>query len=281
MAPDQFIITVINLLIFFFIILVAKYVYGWLHPHFNLQNQLPEKDNPALAFAVTGYYLGLTFIIGGAIHTAGSGLLTNTIQLVFYGLIGIILLNLSSMVNDKLILRKFANLKMVVVDRNTGTGVVVGANYLANGIIMFGALSGPGSTLATAIVFWLIGQITLIIAVTIYDLITPFELQAEIEKDNIAVSISVAGVLIGIGLLIASAINVEFISWSDHFSRIGYYFAGGVIMLPVLRFISDKTILAGRRLTDELVNLEVPNTGAGLLEAFLYVGTALIIGWTI
>jgi hypothetical protein len=39
--------------------------------------------------------------------------------------------------------------------------------------------------------------------------------------------------------------------------------------------------LPGRKLTDEIINQEKPNVGAGLIEAFAYVAAAILITWSI
>ena len=46
-----------------------------------------------------------------------------------------------------------------------------------------------------------------------------------------------------------------------------------------VRLLTDKLLLPGVKLDDELVAQEEPNLGAGLIEAFSYVAAALLIGW--
>jgi hypothetical protein len=48
-----------------------------------------------------------------------------------------------------------------------------------------------------------------------------------------------------------------------------------------MRVFADKILLPGRNLTDEIVNQDKPNIGAGLIEAFAYVGSAVLIVWSI
>jgi len=50
-------------------------------------------------------------------------------------------------------------------------------------------------------------------------------------------------------------------------------------MLPVARVLTDKILLPGQKLTDELVNQEKPNIGAGIIEAFAYIGGSVLITW--
>ena len=51
----------------------------------------------------------------------------------------------------------------------------------------------------------------------------------------------------------------------------------GLLFLPLVRWLTDKILLPGRNLTDELINQEKPNTGAGLIEAFAYIGGSVLI----
>jgi hypothetical protein len=46
-----------------------------------------------------------------------------------------------------------------------------------------------------------------------------------------------------------------------------------------MRFITDKILLPGQNLTDEIINQEKPNIGAALVEAFAYIGGSVLITW--
>jgi hypothetical protein len=46
-----------------------------------------------------------------------------------------------------------------------------------------------------------------------------------------------------------------------------------------MRLVTDKILLPGERLTDEIVNQEKPNVGAALVEAFAYIGGSVLITW--
>ncbi|MCK5700828.1 MAG: DUF350 domain-containing protein, partial [Cyclobacteriaceae bacterium] len=55
----------------------------------------------------------------------------------------------------------------------------------------------------------------------------------------------------------------------------------GLIFLPIARFIADKILLPGQKLTDELINQEKPNIGAAIIEAFAYIGGSVLICWSL
>ncbi|MFQ5633598.1 MAG: DUF350 domain-containing protein, partial [bacterium] len=173
------------------------------------------------------------------------------------------------------------NTKEIITDKNAGTGIVVSATYIATGLIIAGALSGEGGDLITGAVFWILGQTALVIAGLVYNFITPFDIHNEIEKDNVAVGVAFAGVIIAIGVIAGTAVGGDFVSWQENLSFFGTEVLFGLIMLPVIRIVTDKLLLPGQKLTDELVNQEHPNIGAGAIEAFSYIAAAMLIGWVI
>jgi len=269
----------------FVIFFLGKVVYQWLNKSFNVKEELVEKDNVAFAFAHVGYFIGLLLAIGSAIVGPTRGLANDMIDIFAYGILAIILLNLSIWINDKIILRKFSVKKEIITDRNAGSGIIEGAVSVASGLIIFGAVSGETEMggwahgFLTAVVFWAFGQIALIIAAAIYQLITPYDVHEHIEKDNVAVGIGFAGALVAIANLIRFGIAGDFDGWLPTFTEAGFELALGIVLLPVMRFLTDKILLPGQRLTDEIVNQEKPNIGAAVIEAFAYIGGSVLITW--
>ncbi|HFE64500.1 MAG TPA: DUF350 domain-containing protein [Caldithrix sp.] len=281
MTIDQIVSALVYLISVFILFLIGKWVYDKLNPRFVLRVQLVEKDNVAVALAVVGYYLGLVFAVGGVLEGPSAGILEDLIDIFFYGIAAIVLLNLSGFINDKIVLYKFDNVKEIIEDRNAGTGAVLAGNYIAIGLIVSGAISGEGGDLITAAAFWILGQVILIIAGFLYNLITPFDVHAEIEKDNVAVGVSFAGMFIAIGNVIRIGLAGDFVSWQYNLLQLFGFVVFGLIMLPVLRWVTDKMLLPGVKLTDELVNQETPNIGAAAIEAIAYIAASFLIGWVL
>lgn len=274
---------VVYIMVAFTIFLIGKFIYQLLHPSFKVKEELVKKDNFAFAIAHVGYYIGLLFAIGSAIVGPSNGLLTDVIDIVVYGLLAIVLLNISIFLSDYLILRKFSVRKEIIEDQNAGTGVVEGAVSVASGLIIFGAVSGESENLLfgilTAVVFWAFGQLALIITTRIYNWITPYNLHEHIEKDNVAVGVGFAGAIIAIANLIRFGLTGDFEGWLPTFTEASFELVVGLILLPVMRLITDKILLPGERLTDEIINQEKPNVGAALIEAFAYIGGSVLITW--
>ncbi len=262
------------------LLVIGKWVYDGLHRRFVLRIELVEKDNLAVALAVAGYYLGLTIVLGGVVSGPASfSVLDDVIGLVTFGLLAIVLLNLSAWINDKVVFSRFDNEKEIVEDRNAGMGAVEGGNYIAVGLITAGAMSGEGGLLP-GLVFWVSGLVALIVAGLLYDKITSYDLHDQIEKDNVAVGVAFAGVLIGFGNIIRLAGEGDFVSWNESLTEFGYYMIVGLILLPLVRLFADKVLLPGASLSDELVK-ERPNLGAGVIEAVTYLAASMLIGLTL
>ena len=274
---DNGLTAIIYLTCSFTLFFIGKIAYQLIHRNINVKSELVEKDNLAFAVAHTGYFVGLLLAICSAVIGPSRDLVTDIIDIFTYGGISIVLLNLSVIINDRIVLRKFSVFKEIIEDRNVGTGVVEAASAVATGLIILGAVSGEGGSWITAAVFWLSGQVLLLLTAFIYNLITPYDLHEYIEKDNIGAGIGFAGALIAIGNLIRFALMPDFESWIESYINIGVDVGIGLIFLPVVRFLTDKILLPGRNLTDEIINQEHSNIGAALVEAFAYIGGSVLI----
>ncbi|RUT78061.1 DUF350 domain-containing protein [Ancylomarina longa] len=274
---------VVYLMVAFVIFLIGKFVYQLLHPSFKVRDELVKKDNFAFALSHVGYYVGLLLAIGSAIVGPSNGLVTDVVDIAVYGVLAIVLLNCSIFLSDLLMLRNFSIRKEIIEDQNAGTGVVEGAVSVASGLIIFGAVSGESGGLLfgilTAVVFWAFGQLALIITTRFYNWITPYNIHEHIEKDNVAVGIGFAGAVIAIGNLIRFGLTGDFQGWLPSFTETSFELLVGLILLPVMRLVTDKILLPGEKLTDEIINQEKPNIGAALIEAFAYIGGSVLITW--
>ncbi|VEN74177.1 conserved membrane hypothetical protein [Candidatus Desulfarcum epimagneticum] len=267
---------------FYVIFFIGKVVYDLLHRKFNLNVELVEKDNDALALALAGYYMGLILAIGGTLAGPGDGgVWEDLADLAVYGPLGIVLLNLSGFVCDKLILHKFCMTEELIRDRNAGTGSVAAGVSVASGFIIFGAVQGQGGNIWTVMAFWAIGQIMLILAGKIYNLITPYDLHDEIEKDNVAAGVSFAGALIAMGMVVGLAGESDFESFGQSLPDYLFYAVLGLVLLPLIRLLTDKILLPAVKLSHEIAGQEKPNVGAAYIEAFSYIAGALIIYWCV
>jgi uncharacterized membrane protein YjfL (UPF0719 family) len=281
MDLDNLVSAAIFIIVFFIFFFIGKVINDLLHREYKLNFELVEKDNTALALAVVGYYFGLVLAIGGTIAGPSVGLVEDLYDLAIYGILSIILLNISWFLCDKLILYKFRVSEELIRDHNQGTGVVSAGISVASGFIIYGAVSGEGGSIWTVLVFWALGQILLILAGLVYELITPYNIHEEIEKDNVAAGVSFAGALVSVGIIIGLAGEGDFTAWSIDLPVYIGFAVLGLILLPIIRLLTDKVLLPTVKLSDEISAQEKPNVGAAYIEAFSYIAAAFIISWCV
>jgi len=131
----------------------------------------------------------------------------------------------------------------------------------------------------SSIGFWLLGQLLLLLTTYVYNAILPYNIHNEIEKDNVAAGMGFAGALVALSILISYGTKGDFEGWPTHLQTIFFDVLIGLILLPIARWITDWILLPGERLTDEIINQKHPNKGAALVEAFAYIGGAVLITW--
>ena len=77
--------------------------------------------------------------------------LNELIGILLFGLISIILLRLSMVINDWIILYKFKITHEITKEKNVGTGYVVGGMCIATGLMLSGVLSGESEGISKLI----------------------------------------------------------------------------------------------------------------------------------
>lgn len=260
------------------LVFIGRVVYKLFHLKLNTRDQLLEKDNLAFSISYVGYYIGIVLAIGSALFGEHVSLQADLIAIAIYGLGAILLLNISQIINEFIIFSKFNVRKEILEDENEGTGLIEAASYIATGLLILGASKGANDNLMI-VAYWGIAQVAIILSSFFYNIITPYDIHKEIEKDNVAVGVGYAGSFVAVSIVLSYAVSFSYDSYAEAFTTLGILFAIALIAMPITRFITDKVILPGRSLKAELVEQEKPNIGCGLIEAMAYISTALLITW--
>ena len=264
---------------------IGKIVFKLSNAKTDITAELVHKDNFAFILSYVGYFVALVIVVDGTILGESLGFYTDLAHIGLYGILGIVLLQISTRISNRLILPNFDIKKEILLDKNNGTGVIEASIYVSNALLLHGALIGESTSLQegiiTFITYWFIGNSMLIAASKIYTVWVRFDVHKEIEADNVAVGVSFSGAILAIGIVIMNALIDPFIDWTTTIIDVLLQTVLGIILLPIMRFITDKVLIPERNLTDEIINQEKPNIGAGLIEAFAYVGSAILITWSI
>ncbi len=75
------------------------------------------------------------------------------------------------------------------------------------------------------------------------------------------------------------AFAAEFQNWLISFSQYGLILLFSLVSLIAIRWLADLILVPGVKISDEIVRQEVPNLGAGLIEAFAYIAASFLIAW--
>ena len=249
---------------------------------YKIDEELTSKNNAAVGVALAGYYIGLAIAIAGVVMAPESGdFWTDMRDVAIYSLIAIVLLNISALVNDKLILYKFDNQKELVDDRNAGTGATMAGSYLATGLIVNAAVSGEmiggwWKGLIACLVFFALGQVVLVLAGLWYQLITKYDIHKVIGEDNnVAAGVGFGGFLFAIGYVLRAAMTGASVSWATDLVSFALYVVIALILLTIARLITDKVFLPRAKISDEIGSQG--NIAAASIAAAIYIAIAVLI----
>lgn len=238
-----------------------------------------KKGNKAVAFSVSGYLIAAIIVVMAALMGPQIDFVEGLKQFLGYSILGIMLLNVSRVINDKVILRKFCNVKELTEDQNMGTAAVEFGSYVASGLVVAGAVHGSGGGVVTAIAFFFLAQIFLVLFSFLYDFITPFKVHDEIEKDNVAVGLSFGGALVAVGIIMFKGTVGDFVSWTHNLANFGLSVGLSVVMLPTIRFVFDKLFLFRINLNQSLS--QERNVAVALIESTGLVLFAVLIYYVV
>ncbi len=252
-----------------------------------------DDGNIAIGLRRAGLYLGIAIALSGAMKGPSQGFFIDIIQLAIDGIIITGFMFTSRFINDFIMLGHLNNDKECVkiflqpngseVTGNTAVGVVEAGMFIATGFILNGSISGGGGTfiqgIASAILFFIVGQITLLIFGLLYELITPFNVRDEIKNNNLAAGIGLGGVLIALGIILMASISGPFTGWSNDLVSFGIYAVFGIVMLLIFRKIADRILLPTTDIATEVK--EDKNVAALIVIQSALNAIAIIIAFSI
>ena len=265
--------SIIYLIISSLLIILSKYTFDKVS-QYKIEEQIKENNfSPVIVFI--GYITGIIIILIGAYAgPSAARFRIDLLMFVLYSLVGILLMNLSNIITDKCLLYKFSTKKEIIEDKNVGTAAVHFGIYMATGLIISACVNGEYGGILSSIVYYVLGMVFLFLFFKIYDIITPYSIHEELEKDNYAVGIALAGNIIAIGLILMKATLGDI---ADIQQNIILYFidlSSIILLLPSLRFILGNVLIKSININTEIKN---NNIAAGLIEFVTIIGFTLLI----
>jgi len=249
--------------------------------HESMTQALTQRDNAGIGIALAGYLFGVIMIVTDVLSGPGhSDWIKDAMWVGIYGIGGILFLIFVSTIELRWILSKDA-LK-ACREGNTAAGIAIAASYIATSQVIAATVSGEGTggTFVTAIVFFLVGQITLLIFTALFRILTAYKDTEEILNGNIAAALSYAGVMIAVSIIVSNSIRGDFTDYETSLKDFGFAMIGVVALYPIRQFLVQGVLLgAGFTLYGGALDNEISrdkNVSAGAIEAMTYVASAIL-----
>jgi uncharacterized membrane protein YjfL (UPF0719 family) len=238
--------------------------------------------NVAQRLLRVGQVLG-TFLVAAAVVkncVEGESVGRDVIWAAAFGAVGVLLVSLTGHLGVRMLLEH--RLPHEIARGNAAAGLAAGAHYVATSIVTSRAMAGSDlRSLGLAITFFVIGQVTLHLFVTLFRALTTYDDAEQIAGENMAAALSYAGLAIAVAIVIARAVDGDFTGWLTSLKGYGGVLASALALYPV-RQLFVQTLLLRAPLTlrggrlDTAIAVE-RSEGLGALEAASYVATALSI----
>lgn len=239
-------------------------------------NQLTKQKRQtlALSFRQGGLFLGSAFALYGILHGYSRGYFEDLQLIAFYGIFSTVGIFISLYINNKIILPRINN-TLEINRNNIAVGLTEFGTTLGTGLIMMGAMTGDGSLL-TAVVFFLLGQLMLVVISYIYELVTPYKIVEAIKNNNVSAGIMLGGVQIAMGVLLSHSVSGDFVNWNTDLIGFAISATSGVILIALLfnKFV-DKIFLPNIKVNEEVA--EGTHEADIVLAAIVKISLAILV----
>lgn len=247
---------------------------------FSFHDELTERDNPAFGICLGGYVLGIAAALTGVFPATGTGVARAAVDMTTGGVMAILLLRASMVINDRLILNRFSINVEMLRDRNLGAGAAVAGSSLGTGLVLAGALTGESLSWLHSVrdiaIYWAAGQALFVAGGWAFCRTAGYDVQKTMEDDNnTAAGLSLGGFLAALGVLLWAVLQN---ASSDLLLELQLIVAAAVLGLPLLllaTILTQKLLLPRINLPKEIAVDK--NSAAGVICATASLATALLL----
>ena len=270
-------------------ICALRYGSAWLFG-VDSRDELAEKDNLGFALALAGGAVAAALILAAAGEGAPAASFAEELgEVAAYTALGLVLLKLGMLLNDRAVFHRFS-VREAIKAGNAAAGTVQGANLVAVGVLIHGAIGwaegGLVQALASVAVVFFLAQLVVLGATRARGAIYArrhggASWQSAIEGGNTALGVRYAGHLLGTALASSSAGGMAGYAAGAGGAAIAAYAAWlvwAVILAAVLlglSMLAQRVILHGVDVVEEVDRQR--NTGVAAIEAAVFVGVGLVI----
>ena len=277
-------ILLIDLAIAVLMIAGLRYIRG-LVTNVDSTEELASKDNYAFGVAMAGGTIALALMLTGAVSgEPGATLVAELISVISYGVLGLILLWVGRLAQDKVVLTGI-EIQGQIKQGNLAAALIDVANTIATGLVLRAVMIWVESETLDGLIMVLAAFVVtqiLLSAVTRYRLMVYSRrhegesLQAAFEAGNVALSIRYLGHISGVALAVTAASGVAAYNPDDLVIALLTWVGVTIVfavLVSVLAIFARTVILAGVDVVDEVDNQK--NVGVAAVEAAIYLSIGL------
>jgi uncharacterized membrane protein YjfL (UPF0719 family) len=240
------------------------------------------KGNSAQRLLGVGQVTAIFLVAANVVRSSvkGDDIAHDAMWVGAFGVVGVALIAVTGELGVRLLLS--SRLPAEIGRGNVAAGLAAGAHYVATGIITSRAMAGNDvKTLGISVVFFVLGQITLHVFVSLFRALTTYDDAEQIAGENLAAALSYAGAAIAVAIIIARATEGDFTGWESSLKGYAGVLACVIALYPVRQVFVQMLLLRsplklrGGPLDDGIAVDR--SEGIGALEAVTYIATALSI----
>lgn len=240
------------------------------------------KGNSAQRLLGVGQVSAIFLVAANAVKSSvkGDDIAHDAMWVGAFGVAGVVMIAVTGHLGVRLLLS--SRLPAEIERGNVAAGLAAGAHYVATGIITSHAMAGDDlHTLGISVVFFVIGQITLHVFVTLFRALTTYDDAEQIAGENVAAALSYAGAAIAVAIIIARATEGDFSGWASSLKGYAGVLACAFALYPVRQvFVQMLLLRAPLSLRGGPLDRGISvdrSEGIGALEAVTYVAAAISI----
>lgn len=240
-------------------------------------------ENRATSIAEAGELLAVSVVAAGVVKNCvhGEDLAADAMWCGGFALLGFVLLELTGAIGTSLLLHR--RLSSAITGGNAAAGLAAAGHYVATGIITAKAVAGSDlKGIGLSLTFFALAEVAQQLLVALFRLLTTYDDSEQIAGENMAAAISYGGVSIAVSIIVARALDGDFVDWPSALSGFGMLVATALVLYPVRQLVVQGLVLRAMPTLrggalDRAIGVD-RNVGAATLEAAAYAGTAFAIG---
>lgn len=233
-----------------------------------------NSNNMALALRRSGLYFAIGLGMFGAIAGPSRGFWLDTGLLLIDGALVVAFIFIAQAINDKQVLRHMDNTQ-AIKDKNLAVGYTEFGAYIATGLIAMASFQGEGGGIISSLVFFVFGQVLLVIATKVYEKFTSWNVISEVANGNAGAGMMLGGIMIAISIAIFGAIAGDFNSWATDIPNFLVSAIMAILFLVIASKLIDDLFLTGTSVEEEIAKAN--NCAAISIAIAIKIVAALMI----